>query len=47
MVTWEELDTRNMVSHVGDYENGIAHMNITERAGRQSVNWKDEIQAVR
>jgi hypothetical protein len=30
MVTWEELETGDTVSHVEDYENGIAYMHYRE-----------------
>jgi phenolic acid decarboxylase len=47
MVTWVESKTGNTVTHLEDYENGVAYTNITDMASRQFWRLKGTIQAVR
>ncbi|MER5178269.1 hypothetical protein ABT009_07810 [Streptomyces sp. NPDC002896] len=46
MVTWTEPATGNTVTHVQDYENGIAYTNITDLASRGFWNLKGHITPV-
>lgn len=44
MVTWVEPETSNSVTHVEDYEHGIAFTNITDIASKQFWRLKGKIQ---
>ena len=46
MVTWIEPKTGNTVTHIEDYEQGIAFTNITDMASKQFWRLKGEIRPV-
>jgi hypothetical protein len=46
MVTWVEPKTGNTVTHVEDYERGIAYTNITDLASKQFWRLKGIIRPV-
>ena len=46
MITWVEPSTGNTVTHVDDFENGVAYTNITDLASKQFWNLQGDIQSV-
>lgn len=47
MVTWVEPETSNSVTHVEDYERGMAFTNITDIASKQFWRLKGKIQPLK